>query len=120
MRQKVLITGAMIHDPEVLLFDEPLSGLDAHASQTVKEIVREMASRGKTVLYSSHMLDTVERLCNRVIILNQGQVVIDGQPMEIMKEAKADSLEQAFRKLTGGEDSTHKASEFADAVRHKS
>ena len=120
MRQKVLITGALIHDPDVLLFDEPLSGLDAHAAQTVKDIVREMASRGKTVLYCSHMLDIVERLCNRVIILHHGQIVSEGGPGEILKDTKSSSLEQAFRKLTGGIGGEERASAFADTVRRSS
>lgn len=117
MRQKVLITGALIHDPDVLLFDEPLSGLDANATQTVKEIVREMANRGKTVLYCSHMLDVVERLCDRVIILTAGKVVVDNPPGDVIRDAKTETLEQAFRKLTGGKDFDRKASEFADVVK---
>lgn len=119
MKQKVLITGALIHDPEVLLFDEPLSGLDANATQSVKKIVREVADRGKTVLYCSHMLDIVERLCDRVIILNSGEMVANETPSELIKQTKSDSLEQAFRKLTGGDDLEKKASDFADVVRSK-
>lgn len=119
MKQKVLITGALLHDPEVLLFDEPLSGLDANATQSVKKIVREMADRGKTVLYCSHMLDIVERLCDRVIILNRGQMVANETPKELIKQTKTESLEHAFRKLTGGDDLDQKASDFADAVRNE-
>ena len=119
MKQKVLITGALIHDPDVLLFDEPLSGLDANATQSVKKIVREVADRGKTVLYCSHMLDIVERLCDRVIILNSGEMVANDTPSELIKQTKSESLEHAFRKLTGGDDLEKKASDFADVVRSK-
>lgn len=119
MKQKVLITGAMIHDPEVLLLDEPLSGLDANATQSVKKIVREMAGRGKTILYCSHMLDIVERLCERVIILSQGRIITNDEPATVVKQTKSGSLEEAFRKLTGGTDPDQKATDFANVVREK-
>lgn len=119
MRQKVLISGALIHDPEVLLFDEPLSGLDANATQSVKQLIREMADRGKTVLYCSHMLDIVERLCDRVVILDHGKIIASDSPGTVIQQSGANSLEEAFRKLTGNSDIDQRASQFADAVRNK-
>ncbi len=118
MRQKVVISAAVLHDPEVLLFDEPLSGLDANAARTIKDLVRDFADRGKTVLYCSHMLDVVERLCDRVIILDQGQIVADGSPAALMASSQRDTLETVFRSLTGGDDTKELAEALLDAVQH--
>jgi ABC-2 type transport system ATP-binding protein len=104
MRQKVVIAAALLHDPEVVLFDEPLSGLDANAALMIKDIVRGLADRGKTVLYCSHILDVVERLCERVIILDKGQIVADGMTSELLSTSKRSTLETLFRSLTVSED----------------
>lgn len=116
MRQKVVLAAAMLHDPDVLLMDEPLSGLDANAARTVKDIVRGLADRGKTVLYCSHVLDVVERLCDRVIILDGGRIVADGTPQDLMQSAQRETLETVFRSLTSGENQEEIASEFIDVV----
>lgn len=100
MRQKVVIAAALLHDPEVVLFDEPLSGLDANAALMIKDIVRGLADRGKTVLYCSHILDVVERLCERVIILDKGKIVADGMTSELLSTSKRGTLETLFRSLT--------------------
>jgi ABC-2 type transport system ATP-binding protein len=104
MRQKVVIAAALLHDPEVVLFDEPLSGLDANAALMIKDIVRGLADRGKTVLYCSHILDVVERLCERVIILDKGEIVADGMTSELLSTSKRATLETLFRSLTVAED----------------
>lgn len=104
MRQKVVISAALLHDPEIVLFDEPLSGLDANAAWMIKDIVRGLADRGKTVLYCSHILDVVERLCERVIILDRGSVVADGMTSELLSSSKRATLETLFRSLTASED----------------
>ncbi|MBP88799.1 MAG: ABC transporter [Planctomycetaceae bacterium] len=119
MRQKVVISAALLHDPDVLLFDEPLSGLDANAARTIKDVVRGLADRGKTVLYCSHMLDIVERLCDRVIILDQGKIVADGTPGELMNSSQRETLETVFRSLTSSEDQAEIAEAFVDAVSTK-
>lgn len=116
MRQKVVISAALIHDPEILLLDEPLSGLDANAVRTIKDIVRQLADRGKTVFYCSHMLDVVERLCDRVIILNEGSVIADGTPQELMQSSRRESLENVFRSLTTSEDQAEIAAAFVEAL----
>src|SRR4029078_11303943 len=77
MRQKVLITAALLHDPDVILFDEPESGLDGTTTLVLRPLFRPLASRGKAVLYSSHILEVVERVCTRVIVLHEGSVVAD-------------------------------------------
>lgn len=104
MRQKVVISAALLHDPEVVLFDEPLSGLDANAALLIKDIVRGLAERGKTVLYCSHILDVVERLCERVIILDKGVIVADGMTAELLSASRRGTLETLFRSLTATED----------------
>jgi len=109
----------LIHDPDVLLFDEPLSGLDANAARTVKEIVRGLADRGKTVLYCSHVLDVVERLCDRVIILDQGVKVADGTPAELMESNNRNRWETVFRALTSSENQEELAGQFVDVVSGK-
>lgn len=116
MRQKVVITGALLHDPEILLLDEPLSGLDANAVQTVKELVRRLADRGKTVFYCSHMLDVVERLCDRVIILDGGAIVADGSPQELMQAGRRKTLEHVFRSLTSADDQSAIADALVDTL----
>lgn len=120
MRQKVVLSAALIHDPDVLLFDEPLSGLDANAARTVKEVVRGLADRGKAVLYCSHVLDVVERLCDRVIILDQGKMVADGSPQELMSATHRQTLETVFRALTSREDQEAVAGQIVDVVSQKS
>jgi ABC-2 type transport system ATP-binding protein len=122
-RQKVVIAAALLPDPAVILFDEPLSGLDAHAARAVKDIVRGLADRGKTVLYCSHILDIVERLCERVIILNRGQVVADGSTAELIGSgaggAKRQTLESVFHELTTTGDDEELAAAFVDVVQGK-
>ena len=116
MRQKVVITAALLHDPDVLLFDEPLSGLDANAARVVKDVVRGLADRGKAVLYCSHVLDVVERLCDRVIILDHGQIVADGTPTQLKDASQGETLESVFRSLTSSDNQDEIASELVDTV----
>jgi ABC-2 type transport system ATP-binding protein len=79
MRQKVLIASALIHRPEVLFLDEPLDGLDANAAMVVKEVLKRLAGQGRTILFCSHILDVVERMCTRIVIINTGRQIADGQ-----------------------------------------
>jgi ABC-2 type transport system ATP-binding protein len=116
MRQKVVLVAALLHDPEVLLLDEPLSGLDANAALVIKDIVRRLADHGKAVLYCSHILDVVERLCDRVMILHHGQLVADGNPAELMAESESPTLEAVFRAMTTSADDGEAAEAVVDAV----
>jgi ABC-2 type transport system ATP-binding protein len=100
MKQKVLIAAALVHDPSVLLLDEPLNGLDAHAVLQTRALLRALAGTGRTVFYSSHLLDAVERVVDQVIVLREGRVVRAGAPAEIVAGAGTDSLEEAFALLT--------------------
>jgi ABC-2 type transport system ATP-binding protein len=105
MKQKVLLISALVHNPEVLILDEPLSGLDANAALIFKEVLRKFAHLGgKTVFFCSHVLDVLERLCDRIAIMNHGQLVAIGTPQELLAQSGAPSLERAFHHLTGGAD----------------
>jgi ABC-2 type transport system ATP-binding protein len=100
MRQKVLIGAALLHNPELLLLDEPLSGLDVHSALMVKDLLAALAAEGKTVLYSSHVLDVVERVCDRAIIIHRGRIIAEGSVADLKKSAGRESLEEVFRTLT--------------------
>ncbi len=104
MKQKVLISAALIGNPEVLFLDEPLNGIDANAALVVKELLRELASQGRTILFCSHILEVVERICTRIVIIDRGRKVADGTAAGIAAETGTDSLERAFAHLTGVRD----------------
>ncbi|MCD6116372.1 ABC transporter ATP-binding protein [bacterium] len=99
-KQRIVITAALIHNPSVLFLDEPLSGLDATTVLKFKELLRDMAAQGKTVFYCSHILEVVEKLCDRVVIIDNGRIIKDGSVSELKKMTKLSSLEDVFRKLT--------------------
>ncbi len=116
MRQKVLLSAALIHNPEVLFLDEPLNGLDANAAMVIKELLRKMAAQGKTIMFCSHILEVVERICTRIAIIDKGQVVACGTPDEIMQSTGQQTLELAFGKLTGSLDAEVLSQEFLQAL----
>ena len=99
MRQKVLISAALIHDPQLILLDEPNSGLDVASTLILRSLVRSLAQRGKIVIYSSHVLDAVEKICERVVILHNSHVVAHDSVTRLRELAKAASLEQVFASL---------------------
>ncbi len=96
MRQKVLIATALLHDPEVLVLDEPLSGLDVSSVLVMKALLRELAGRGRAILYSTHHLEVAESLCERVLILHEGRVVADDSVANLRELRRRPSLEQIF------------------------
>lgn len=103
-KQKVLLAAALLHRPEVLILDEPLDGLDAPTAMVVKEPVRRFAEQRKTILFCSHILEVVERICTRIVIINRGHLVASGKPGDIAEAAGARTLEEAFVRLTGVRD----------------
>ena len=113
MRQKVVITAALLHNPKVLFFDEPLNGLDANATLTLKTLITSLAREGKTIVYCSHILDVVERACERIAILHQGRLVADGSLAELQARTGEASLERIFNVLTATEHQLARAEEFA-------
>lgn len=116
MRQKVLLIGALLHDPEVVLFDEPLNGLDVNSALTFRKIVEGLAERGKTILFCSHILDVVERLCQRVIVLDEGTVVADDTTENLLRRHPSGRLETVFQELTRHGDADESVKQFLDAV----
>jgi ABC-2 type transport system ATP-binding protein len=100
MRQKVLISGALMHDPELLIFDEPLAGLDVNMVMALRQIVQELSHRGKAIFYCSHVLDDMEKLCARVLILRRGRVLADDSIAHLREIREQSSLEGVFASLT--------------------
>ena len=111
MRQKVLLSAALLHNPEVLLLDEPLSGLDVHAGILVRDLIAEIARSGKTVIYSSHVLDVVERVCDRVLIIHEGRILANDSLQSLRESTHSESLEEVFRHLTGAQGSSSRISD---------
>ncbi|MCP4157748.1 MAG: ABC transporter ATP-binding protein [bacterium] len=104
MKQKILISAALLHDPEILLLDEPLSGLDITTTLIFKDILTQLANMGKIIIYSSHILEVVEKICNRVIIINKGKIVADDSVKELSRLMALPSLESIFKELVQQED----------------
>ncbi len=102
MKHKLLLIAALQHDPPVLLLDEPLDGLDVPAQESFKDLLHERAAAGGAVIYSSHILEVVEKLCSRVAILAEGSLVALGSPGELVAESGDGSLSQLFLRVTGG------------------
>ncbi|MGG4451872.1 ABC transporter ATP-binding protein [Brevibacillus porteri] len=101
MRQKIMIIGALIHQPEVWILDEPLTGLDPKSSFTLKEMMREHADSGRSVFFSTHVLEVAEKLCDRVGIINKGKILFCGTFAELREHYQSDvSLESLFLELT--------------------
>ena len=116
MRRKVVITAALLHNPQVVFLDEPLEGLDANASVGFKALLETLAREGKTIIYSSHILDVVERVCHRVAIINNGKLMVDGAPEALLQEHQAPTLESLFTRLTGTTDHEQRAETFAKTL----
>ena len=114
MRQKIVISSALLHAPSVVLFDEPETGLDVTTTLMLRHLVRLLAARGKAILYSSHILEVVERVCDRVIVLHQGSVVADDSIMRLRTLLSKNSLEGVFSDLVIREDPEQMARDLAD------
>ncbi|HKE23474.1 MAG TPA: ABC transporter ATP-binding protein [Bryobacteraceae bacterium] len=104
MKQRVLIASALLHDPELLIFDEPLNGLDIASALLLHELIAELARNGKTILYISHVLEVTEKVCSRVIMLYQGRIVANDEVGRLRDLMQLPSLEQIFRQLSQQED----------------
>jgi ABC-2 type transport system ATP-binding protein len=116
MKQKVLIVSALLHRPEVVFLDEPLTGLDASAALVVKELIRGLAAQGRTIFFCSHVLEVVERICTRIVIIDQGRIIADGAAHDIAAAAGAPTLEDAFVALTGTRDTAEVTRDLLDAL----
>lgn len=96
-KQKVIITSALLHNPDVILFDEPLSGLDANSIFTLQDIIYKLAEKGKTILYCSHLLDMIEKISTKIIILEKGKIILDKYSKELSGNADYTTLENLFK-----------------------
>ncbi|MCX6161887.1 MAG: ABC transporter ATP-binding protein [Ignavibacteriae bacterium] len=105
-RQKILITSAMLHNPEILLFDEPLNGLDANSIFVFQDMVSVLAHKGKTIFYCSHLLDMIERISDKIIVLEKGEIIIDSGTKDLKNTDKFGTLEGFFRGLDSGKQQT--------------
>lgn len=120
MKQKIVIISSLLHNPDILFLDEPLSGLDANSVMVVKEILAQLVAQGKTIFYSSHIMDVVEKISNRIILLNDGQIVADGSFDELKNKSKEGSLEEIFNQLTGFNEHKVIAEEFVSIIQEVS
>ena len=100
MKQKVAIVGALIHNPKLLVLDEPFVGLDPKAAHTLKEIMKEICENGSAVFFSTHVLDVAEKLCNKIAIIKKGKIIVSGDIDELVKDK---SLEDVFLEVVGDE-----------------
>jgi ABC-2 type transport system ATP-binding protein len=113
MRQKVLLSAALLHDPEIVILDEPSSGLDVAFTLILRRLVMTLAARGKTIIYSSHEMDMVEKICNDVVILHKGNVVAHDSVTRLRELVHAASLEDAFAALAVDQDVDRIGNELA-------
>jgi ABC-2 type transport system ATP-binding protein len=117
MKQRVLLAAALLHDPKLLVFDEPLSGLDVVSARLFKDLLEELASEGKAVLYISHVLEVVEQVCSRVIVLSQGKMLADAPPAELRSSTNLSSLEHVFAQLVRQQETRSIARGVVEAIR---
>ncbi len=116
MRQRLLLAGAIIHNPRVLILDEPMSGLDANVQSVIRQLIKEFAKDNRIVIFCSHILEIAERLCDRLIIIDKGVKLAEGTPAEITSNLEADSLSTAFNRLTGANNIDSQARGILDAI----
>jgi ABC-2 type transport system ATP-binding protein len=117
MRQKVLLTSALLHDPDVLVLDEPLSGLDAATVMVVKAVLMRLAGNGKSVFYSSHVMDVVERVCDRIVLITDGAIAATGTFDELQAASRGGSLEHIVAELTSADEHDAIAERVVAAMR---
>ena len=116
MRQKILLIAALLHNPDLLLLDEPFSGLDVASALVLRALIEELAARGKVVLFSSHELDTVERISTRVVILHRGRVVANDEIQRLRGLMELPTLEEIFSELAVEQDSRFVAKQMVGLI----
>jgi ABC-2 type transport system ATP-binding protein len=116
MRQKILLAAALLHDPDLLLLDEPFSGLDISSALILRSLIVELAGRGKVILFSSHELETVERVSSRVVILHRGKVVADDSIERLRVLRSASTLEDVFSQLAVEQDTAAVSRQIANLI----
>lgn len=116
MRQKVLIAAALMHNPDLVLLDEPFSGLDVGSAMVLRSLIQELAARGKVVLFSSHELETVERICSRVVIVHRGRLVADDSIEHLRTLMELPTLEEIFSQLAVEQNTESTARQIVDLI----
>jgi ABC-2 type transport system ATP-binding protein len=116
MKQRVMLIAALLHDPDVLVLDEPDSGLDVTTTIVLRQLLRALARRGKAVLYSSHVLELVEKACDRVLVIHHGKIIADDTVEALQRLARSGSLEEVFSQLVLRDDPERTAADIADVV----
>jgi ABC-2 type transport system ATP-binding protein len=116
MRQKLLIAAALLHNPDLILLDEPFSGLDVSSALVLRSLIKELAARGKVILFSSHELDTVERISDRVVILHRARVVADDSIERLRSLMELPTLEEIFSQLAVEQDTAATARQVAELI----
>jgi ABC-2 type transport system ATP-binding protein len=116
MKQKILVSAALLHNPDVLLLDEPLSGLDVSTTLVFKDILKRLAEMGKIVIYSSHILEVVEKVCTRVIIIDKGNIVADDSVARLSRLMELPSLESIFKELVQQQDTAKMAEDIINVI----
>jgi ABC-2 type transport system ATP-binding protein len=116
MRQRILLIAALMDNPDLLILDEPLSGLDVTSALIIKHLIQALSARGKSVFYCSHILEVVEKVCTHLIVLRKGQVIAHGATGEVRERIGTSSLEGVFLQLVEEKDVTQTAHEIVDVV----
>jgi len=116
MKQRVLIAAALLHDPRLLIFDEPLSGLDVVSARMFKDLLQQLAAQGKAILYISHVLEVVELVCDRVMVIAKGKILADAPPGELRTSLQLANLESVFAQLVQQEDTHSVARELVQTM----
>lgn len=116
MRQKVLLTSGLLHNPSIVILDEPMSGLDANAVIVVKEVLQMLKQEGKTIFYCSHMMDVVEKVSDRIVLIDKGKVIAN-DTIDVLRQGTDDSLERIFAQLTSNNSLNEAAGNIAQALR---
>jgi ABC-2 type transport system ATP-binding protein len=119
MKQRVLISAALLHDPDLLILDEPLSGIDVTSAQLFKHLLTELASKGKTILYISHVLEVVERVCAHVVIIYKGRIMAADSVERLRGLMNVPSLEGIFAQLVEERDLESVARDIVAAIQHR-
>jgi ABC-2 type transport system ATP-binding protein len=118
MRQKILLSAALVHNPSIIILDEPCSGLDVGATLVIRSLIQRLAAGGRILIYSSHELEMVEKVCSEVLILREGRVAAHAATAAVREQVNAASLEDAFRTLVFTTDVDAVAGEIVDAITH--
>jgi len=116
MRQRVLLISALMHDPEVLVFDEPLSGLDVTSAMIFRKLVKSLGQQGKIIFYCSHVLEVVEKLCSHLLILHKGKLVAHGSVSQVRNMTGLATLEDSFSHLVQEQDAEQIAHDIVEVM----